>query len=120
MPTYVYRSLSDPEVTYELKQSIHDAAFTRHPDSGDPLRRIMASGVVIRQRGLKKTTRVDKRSPAATACGCASHAALNALGMAKTTSRYDPANKRVSAGHSHGPSQRHNHRGHCGPSHHKN
>jgi len=103
MPTYVYRSLSDPEVSYEFSQSMSDAAYSAHPETGEPLQRVL-SAPVIRQRGLKKSTRVDKRSPAATACGCASSSALSALGMARQTPRYQPTSSRSGHTHGHGKS----------------
>ncbi len=114
MPTYVYRSLRDPEVTYEFRHSMNEPAYSEHPQTGEPLQRIL-SAPVIRQRGLKKSTRVDKRSPAATACGCASSTALSALGMARQTPRYQPTTARS---HSHGHGHGHGHGKSCS-GHHK-
>ena len=32
---------------FELKQSIHDAALTRHPDTGETIRRVIVGGAGI-------------------------------------------------------------------------
>lgn len=109
MPFYVYQSLEDAERRFEFKQSIHDAAFTEHPESGEPIRRIIVPGVVVHQRGIKKSTKVNKKSAAATACGCASTAVLNSLGMGKTTPRYGEVTPMSHAGHHHGHSHNHAH-----------
>ncbi len=76
MPTYVYETIpSDATVEprrFEVFQSMHDAALTHDPNSGVPVRRIITGGIGIQLGILKRSTVVDKKSPAATACGCAS------------------------------------------------
>jgi len=74
MPVYVYQSLSSGEI-YEFKQSIHDPALTQHPQNQEPVQRVIQVPAV-RIQGLKRSTTVNKLSPAATACGCASNSAL--------------------------------------------
>ncbi|MDX1604706.1 MAG: hypothetical protein R3202_00865 [Candidatus Competibacterales bacterium] len=101
MPTYVYRSLRDPDLTYEFSQSMNDEPYREHPETGEPLRRILAAPAIHR-RGLKRSARVDKRSPAATACACASSTVLDALGVAGQTPRYRPASGGGHRGHGHG------------------
>ena len=75
MPTYVYETVpSDSSVEpqrFEVFQSMHDDALTHHPDSGEPVRRIITGGIGLKLGVLKRSTVVDKKSPAATACGCA-------------------------------------------------
>jgi predicted nucleic acid-binding Zn ribbon protein len=82
MPNYVYQSLADPDKRFDLSHSLHDKALETHPETGEPIRRIIVPGATIRRTGLKKSTKVNKKSPAATACGCASMSALESLGMA--------------------------------------
>jgi hypothetical protein len=42
MPTYVYRILnSNPEETFEITQSIHEAPLKKHPKTGQPVERII-------------------------------------------------------------------------------
>lgn len=76
MPTYVYETIpSDAAVEprrFEVFQGMHDAALTRDPDCGVPVRRIITGGIGIKLGLLRRSTVVDKKSPAATACGCAS------------------------------------------------
>lgn len=48
MPTYVYETIpSDPQakpVRYEIDQRMSAAPLTRHPDTGEPLRRVITGG----------------------------------------------------------------------------
>ena len=55
MPTYVYETIPQKSRQkprrFEIKQSMMDAALTRHPDTGAPVRRVIAGGIgVITQR----------------------------------------------------------------------
>lgn len=75
MPTYVYEIISpnsgaEPR-QFEVFQRISDAPLTFEPASGEPIRRIVTSAVGIKLKGLKRSTVVNKKSAAATACGCA-------------------------------------------------
>jgi len=119
MPNYVYQSLVDPDKRFDLSHSLHDKALEAHPETGEAICRIIVPGATIRRTGLKKSTRVNKKSPAATACGCASTSALESLGMAKTTPRYN-ANSTAAHSHGHGHSHAHSHGGQpCTSSHKK-
>ena len=82
MPYYAYESLVNKELRYEIKQSIHDAPIEHHPESGEPIRKIITAAA-IKLPGLKRSAVVNKLSPAATACGCASNAALAASVLKK-------------------------------------
>ena len=49
MPTYTYR-IVDPapragERTFELRQSINDPPLTAHPDTGEPVERVITGGL---------------------------------------------------------------------------
>lgn len=120
MPIYSYQSVSNPERVYDLMQQMDDQPYTHHPESGEAIRKIFTTAPAIHQRGLKRSTRVDKSSPAATACACASNAALEVVGMGKQTPRYQP---KSNLGHSHrqsmpsGESKSHHHHSHSGPCH---
>lgn len=74
MPIYVYQSLSNGQ-RFEFSQGINEPALRRHPKTGEPLKRVIQAPA-IRIQGLRRSTVVDRLSPAATACGCASNAAL--------------------------------------------
>ena len=72
MPTYVYETIpGDPAVKprrFEVFQSMHDEALTHDPDTGEPVKRIITGGIGLKLGVLKRSTGVDKKSPAATAC----------------------------------------------------
>jgi len=74
MPIYVYESLTTGE-RFEVMQRMDEAVLSAHPATGEALRRVVQAPA-IHLRGLPRHTKVDKSSPAATACGCASNAAL--------------------------------------------
>ena len=67
MPTYVYETIPQKPRQrphrFEVKQSMKDAALTRHPDTGAPVRRVIAGGIgVITQRPAPRRS--------AGGCGC--------------------------------------------------
>lgn len=74
MPIYVYKSMTSGE-RFEFFQSMQDPVFRQHPATGDPIQREIQAPAIHTQ-GLKRSTVVNKLSPAATACGCASNVAL--------------------------------------------
>ena len=82
MPYYTYESLVNKGLRFEIKQSLHDVPMEHHPESGEPIKKIITAAA-IRLPGLKRSTVVNKLSPAATACGCASNAALAASVLKK-------------------------------------
>ena len=66
MPTYVYETLpprkgANPK-RYEIKQSIKDAALIKHPQTGEPIKRIIAGGVGVLTFPVRHT-----HTPS---CGC--------------------------------------------------
>ncbi len=75
MPTYVYETMpDDPQVEprrFEVFQKMMDVPLTRDPKTGETIRRIITGGAGIKLQGLKRSTVVNKKSAAATACGCA-------------------------------------------------
>ncbi len=48
MPTYIYETIpaapGDAVTRYEFKQSMKDAALTKHPETGEALRRVITGG----------------------------------------------------------------------------
>jgi predicted nucleic acid-binding Zn ribbon protein len=75
MPTYVYETVpADPTQQprrFEVTRKMSDTPLTHDPDTGEPVRQIITGGIGLKIPGLKRSTVVDKKSPAATACGCA-------------------------------------------------
>ncbi len=45
MPTYVYRNLKTGQ-TFELKQSMRDEALTQHPETGEPIKRLVSAPAI--------------------------------------------------------------------------
>ncbi|MCB1245467.1 MAG: zinc ribbon domain-containing protein [Verrucomicrobiae bacterium] len=77
MPTYVYETIpqseTEPVTRFEITQSMKDAALTHHPDSGQPVRRVISGGY-----GIMGTGDGPSRPPSAggggggcgSGCGC--------------------------------------------------
>lgn len=66
--TYLYETIpaneGDEVKRYEIKQSIHDDALTVHPETGEPIRRVILGGW-----GLI-TGKAQAGSSAGGGCGC--------------------------------------------------
>lgn len=49
MPTYIYETIpEDPEVApvrYEFRQGMSEAPLARHPETGEPVRRVISGGL---------------------------------------------------------------------------
>jgi len=75
MPTYIYETIPNDATEkprrFEAFQGMNDQALTHDPESGTPVRKIITGGIGVKLGVLKRSTVVDKKSPAATACGCA-------------------------------------------------
>lgn len=75
VPTYVYEIISPDSGAeprrFEVFQRMSDEPLSLDPASGQPVKRIVTGGVGIKLQGLKRSTVVNKKSAAATACGCA-------------------------------------------------
>ncbi len=55
MPVYVYRNLKTGE-TFELEQRITEPALTEHPESGDPVKRLIQPvGIAFKGSGFYVT-----------------------------------------------------------------
>jgi len=75
MPTYTYETIprdsNDKPRRFEVTQHMSDPNLTEDSVTGQPVRRIITGGIGIKLGVLRRSTVVDKKSPAATACGCA-------------------------------------------------
>ncbi|MGE9292692.1 MAG: FmdB family zinc ribbon protein [Puniceicoccales bacterium] len=51
MPIYIYEIVGSDTNTeakrFEIQQSIHEEALTHHPDSGEPVRRVITGGLFL-------------------------------------------------------------------------
>ena len=108
MPTYIYEVLDsdsgDGPLRFELFQRMTDDALTHHPETGQPVRRIVTGGVGMKLGLLRRSTVVDKSSPAATACGCATGLLPDGKGHVHGHHHHH--------GHGHGHGHGHHHHGH--------
>lgn len=68
MPVYVYRNLRTGE-TFEVEQRITESAWTEHPESGDPVKRLVQPvGIAFKGSGFYVTdSRGGAKKGAATA-----------------------------------------------------
>lgn len=66
MPTYLYKSLENGEI-YEIKQSMTEAPLSTHPETGAPIKRILARpGIAFKGSGFYVT---DSRPKETTGSG---------------------------------------------------
>jgi predicted nucleic acid-binding Zn ribbon protein len=51
MAVYVYETIPTSEGqavrTYEIRQSMRDAALTKHPETGEPIKRVITGGLGV-------------------------------------------------------------------------
>ena len=100
MPTYIYESMprdGSAPMRFELVQRMADEPLRVHPETGDPVRRIITGGQGIKGKPLRRSTVVNKNLAGATPCGCSTAA------LAQATGRPAAALRSRHAGHSHGP-----------------
>lgn len=68
MPTYLYETITsgaqETPKHYEIKQSMNDEALTKHPETGEPIRRVILGGYGLIQKG--------KQGGSSSGCGCGS------------------------------------------------
>lgn len=73
MTTYVYETVpSGPRGKprrFEVQQSMRDAPLTKHPKTGEPVRRVIAGGYGIIAQKAPKTSSKKKHSCDGN-CGC--------------------------------------------------
>ena len=125
MTQYTYESLETGE-EFIIEHRMTEPAMTHHPETGEAIQRLITGAPAVHVKGLKSHVRVNYRSPAATACGCASNAALakQMFHNSRQTPRYGSTdskktvpggvNKSSGCGHSHS----HSHgKGKCGHKH---
>ena len=76
MTTYVYQTIpqapGEEPRHFEFKQSMHDAPLTTHPETGEPVRRVILGGF-----GILNNAKADRKpAPGGGCCrgqGCVCH-----------------------------------------------
>ena len=77
MTTYVYQTI--PQVPgeeprhFEFKQSMHDQPLIQHPDTGEPLRRVILGGFGIMASGKSVKQPSSSGGGCCGGSGCACH-----------------------------------------------
>lgn len=75
MATYIYETIPQTEgeesKRFEIKQSMRDAALTRHPETGEPVRRVITGGAGLMGVGQPSSAGVGSGGGSCgTGCGC--------------------------------------------------
>lgn len=69
MPTYVYETIpanqNEEPRTYEISHSMFDPPLSQHPETGEPLRRLITGGF-----GISGSSSSSFEPPCATGGGC--------------------------------------------------
>jgi predicted nucleic acid-binding Zn ribbon protein len=59
MPTYVYETIGAKKRSFEVRQSMNDAALTHDPETGEPVKRVISGGYGILEKGAKKAAQAQ-------------------------------------------------------------
>ena len=74
MATYIYETTDEtrPPRRFEIVQSMKDTALTRHPDTGEPIRRVITGGygLLAKAGTADETARSSSSNGPGTAGGC--------------------------------------------------
>lgn len=75
MATYVYETIPQQEGEtsrrFEWKQSMKDAALTEHPETGEPVRRVIVGGAgLMGMSSSNPTATASSGGACGSGCGC--------------------------------------------------
>jgi predicted nucleic acid-binding Zn ribbon protein len=75
MATYVYETIprqpGEAPRRFEVVQSMKDEPLDRHPDTGEPVRRVISGGFGLMAKvGAKPTAAAPAAAPCAPGCAC--------------------------------------------------
>ena len=76
MAVYVYETIPSKDGesvrTYEIRQSMKDAALTKHPETGEPIRRVITGGlgVMTSSKGAPAPRPASGGYGCGAGCGC--------------------------------------------------
>ena len=77
MPTYTYQVIASGGrggERFEIVQGMRDEPLSVHPQTGEPVRRVITGGTGVLNQPVRRSTVVDKSLAAATPCGCSTTA----------------------------------------------
>jgi predicted nucleic acid-binding Zn ribbon protein len=75
MTTYVYETIpaksGEKPRYFELKQSMSDTPYAKHPETGEPIRRVVLGGFgVLSSKPTSEPTSGSSGSSCGSGCGC--------------------------------------------------
>ena len=74
MATYVYETIprqpGEAPRRFEVVQSMRDAPLERHPDTGDPVRRVITGGYGLIEKAGAKSPAAVPAAPCSPGCAC--------------------------------------------------
>jgi predicted nucleic acid-binding Zn ribbon protein len=74
MATYLYETIpsktGEAPVQFEIQQSMKDPALTRHPQTGEPIRRLISGGLGIIGSNRNSTGPSSGHGCGPGSCGC--------------------------------------------------
>jgi hypothetical protein len=74
MATYVYETIprraGETPRRFEVVQSMKDAPLTQHPDTGEPVRRVISGGFGFMEKAGPKSSPAPVAAPCAPGCAC--------------------------------------------------
>ena len=74
MATYLYETIPRTPVEtprrFEVIQSMKDAPLSHHPDTGEPVKRIISGGFGLMSGGGKNSPATSAAAPCAAGCSC--------------------------------------------------
>jgi predicted nucleic acid-binding Zn ribbon protein len=75
MTTYVYETIPSKPAEkpryFEIKQAMNDEPFTKHPETGEPIRRVVLGGFGVLSSGKSSgESRPSRGSCCGPSCGC--------------------------------------------------
>ena len=75
MPTYIYETIPQNDVEqpkrFEVRQSMAEKAFSHHPDTGVPVRRVIAGGTgLMGGKSTGASTSSTGGGSCGSGCGC--------------------------------------------------
>jgi predicted nucleic acid-binding Zn ribbon protein len=70
MATYVYETIGKPIRRFELRQSMKDAPYTKHPETGMPIRRVITGGYGYAAKAKPSPPGAGGHHCGSGSCGC--------------------------------------------------
>ena len=74
MAIYIYERVTPkktaPNEIFEIRQSMSEAPLTKHPETGEPIRRVITGGLGVMSKGGAASAAPASPRSCGTGCGC--------------------------------------------------